>query len=85
MMHWDAIAAACSMFGILATIIGVAYTSGRMTEKLRESREKIEEHSIALKEHAGRLDEHALSIDRLQQWREGFNAAANVSGGKVVH
>jgi hypothetical protein len=80
MMNWAAIAAFCSLFGVLATLTGIAFTTGRLTEKLKENREKIDTHASLLGEHSITLTEHEVALGRLNEWKDGYNAAARISG-----
>jgi hypothetical protein len=83
-MGWDQLAAICSLFGVVATVTGVAFTSGRLSEKIRENRDRVLAQAEMLEKHSARLDNHTLRVDRLEQWREGFNAAACISGGGKI-
>lgn len=83
--NWAAVAAAGSIFGVLATIIGVAFTSGRLTEKLGEHKVKLDEHAEAIKAHGETLTDHEVQLGRLNEWKDGYNAAARVSGQPQVH
>jgi hypothetical protein len=83
--NWAAIAAAGSIFGVLATIIGVAFTSGRLTEKLGEHKVRLDEHATTLKAHSETLTDHEVQLGRLNEWKDGYNAAARVSGQPQVH
>lgn len=83
-MNWSAIAAVCSLFGVVATIVGVAFTSGRLTEKIRENKEKVDGHGVLLVEHGSRLNDHDVELAKLNEWKNGYNAAARVSGKQEV-
>lgn len=83
-MNWAAIAAIGSFFGIIATIASVAYFSGQFTARLESNVAETRENKATLNEHRNMLDEHELQIDRLKEWRSGFNAAANISGGTML-
>jgi threonine dehydratase len=82
MVNWAAIAAITSLFGVLATIIGTAYTAGQMREKIKNNSDRLDVHDDRLDKHAAKLEEHGENIGRLQEWRSGFNAAARVSGNR---
>lgn len=83
-MNWSAVAAIGSLIGVVVTIVSVAYMSGQFTQQIKDSKDKATEHSVTLKEHAEKLEDHGEKIGRLQEWKNGFNAAARVSGSKEV-
>jgi len=76
-VDFSVLAAGCSLIGTLVTIGGIAYTSGKLTQQIVDTRARTEEHKITLKEHAEKLEEHGDKISRLQEWRAGFNAAVS--------
>ncbi len=73
------VAALASCFGILVTIVGVAYVSGRLTQQIAENRKLVDEHDRTLAEHGERLSDHDVKIGRLHEWKSGFNAGAAVT------
>jgi hypothetical protein len=83
-MNWAAIAAIGSFFGIIATIASVSFFSGRFSEQLKVNVAETQANRTTLNEHRDIIDGHAMQIDRLEQWRNGYNAAANVSGGSQL-
>jgi hypothetical protein len=83
-MNWAALAAITSALGVLASFAVAAYVYGALTQQVKDGKEKAGEHSVTLKEHADKLEDHSEKIGRLQEWKNGFNAAARVSGTKEV-
>ncbi len=83
--NWAEVAAVCSLLGVFATIIGVAFTSGRLTEKLGEADKRINWHDETLKAYGETLTDHEVQLGRLNEWKDGYNAAARVSGQPQVH
>jgi ABC-type lipoprotein release transport system permease subunit len=81
-MNWSALAAVCSLLGVFATIIGVAFISGRMTEKIGENTMKTKEHADIIAVHGGRLNDHDVALGEIRAYQKGFSAAAQVSGTK---
>lgn len=75
-----AVAAVASLLGIFVTLFTTAKAMGQMTERLLESRKDIGEHAIRLDGHDRRLNSHDVDIARLQEWKDGYNAAARLSG-----
>jgi hypothetical protein len=83
--NWAALAAVCSLAGILVTIASVAFAAGRFREKLGEHGERLGEHTDLLKTHSDTLTDHEVQLGRLNEWKDGYNAAARVSGQPQVH
>lgn len=80
-MNWAAISAIISAI----TLIGVVGVGGVMWGSLSE---KVSGHTKRLDDHKAQIaaiDKHINSQDielgRLQEWKNGYNAAARVSGG----
>lgn len=83
-MNWAAVAAIGSLIGVVVTIISVAYMSGQFTQQIKDNKDKTAEHAATLEKHQEKLEDHGEKIGRLQEWKNGFNAAARVSGNKEV-
>lgn len=83
-MNWAALAAFGSLFGVIASGLTAAYVYGKLTQQVTDGRDKANEQSVTLKEHSDKLEDHGEKIGRLQEWKNGFNAAARVSGTKEV-
>jgi hypothetical protein len=83
--NWAAVAAVCSLLGVFATLIGVAFTSGRLTEKLGEASKRIDGHDETLRAHGETLTDHEVHLGRFNEWKDGYNAAARVTGQPQVH
>lgn len=79
-MNWEMVAAVCSVLGILTTIVCVAFISGKLTQQISDNRKMLEEHDKTLIDHADRLSEHDVKLGRLQEWKDGYNAAARIVG-----
>lgn len=79
-MNWSAVSALVGILGIVVTVLGVSFVAGKIVGKITEHTAQIAENTAAREEHAVLLGEHTIQIDRLEQWRSGYNAAANVSG-----
>lgn len=90
-MNWSAVAAIGSLIGVVVTIVSVAYMSGQFTQQIKDGKAKEKEHDERFDKHdakfdqvASKLEDHGEKIGRLQEWKNGFNAAARVSGSKEV-
>jgi len=84
-MNWGAAAVVLSFATLLATIIGAAYTHGKLTQRVDQSEEKIKGHDEILRGHDERLADHDVALGRFSEWKEGFNAASRVSATREVH
>lgn len=78
-MNWSAIAAIVSLLGLIATIIGVAYTSGRLSQRVEENGDQVKIHAARLDDHAERIGGHDVKIGRLEEWKSGLNTGARLS------
>jgi hypothetical protein len=83
-LNWAALAAFGSLFGVVVTIVSVAYMSGQFTQQIKDGAAKTADHAATLEKHAEKLEVHGGKIERLTEWKDGFNAAARVSGSKEV-
>lgn len=81
-MDWGAIAVAISALTFIATIVGASYTHGKLTQRVDQNGEDIDSLLDVQRDHGEKLAGHDVAIGRLNEWKEGFNAAARVSGGK---
>lgn len=79
-MNWTVVAAVSSMFGVLCTVIGVAYISGRVTKQVESNTLDISKHDVRLDGHDDKLNEHDVELGKLHEWKNGYNAAARISG-----
>jgi len=79
-MNWAAVAAICSLVGLLVTALGAAFTYGSLTNKVKAQGETLKDHSVRLNEHTDKLGNHEVKLGRLQEWKDGFSAAVNVKG-----
>lgn len=79
-MNWEMVTAVLAILGIATTICSVAFISGRLTQQISDSRREIESHGDMLESHAKILNEHEVELAKLNEWKSGYNAAANVAG-----
>jgi hypothetical protein len=78
-MNWSLIAALFSLFGVIATIVGVAYTSGQFSQRVHASEEQNKLHAIRLDEHAKQLSSHDVKLGRIEEWKSGLSTGARLS------
>lgn len=81
-MNWQMVAAIASILGVLTTITGVAFVSGRLTQQISDNRKLLDEHDQTLTSHAERISDHDIELAKLNEWRNGYNAAAAIAKGK---
>lgn len=80
LMNWEMVAAVCSVLGILTTVVCVAFVSGKLTQQISDNRKLLEEHDKTLLDHGDRLSDHDVELAKLNEWKNGYNAAAAISG-----
>jgi len=74
------VTAVLAILGIVTTVCSVAFISGRLTQQISDSRKELGEHGELLNSHARILNEHEVELAKLNEWKNGYNAAANVAG-----
>ena len=74
--NWAMFAAVASLIGVLITILSVAYTSGKLTQKISDSQDKLCAHDATLDRHEVRLGAHDIELAKITAWKDGFNAAS---------
>jgi hypothetical protein len=79
-MNWAAVAAITSTLALVVAILGIPYLAGRSTERMDGHDRRISEHSAELAQHREQIVALDKDVALLQQWRDGYNAAAGVSG-----
>ena len=73
-MSAELVAAIASVIGVLVTIVGVAFISGKLTQKIEDNSRVIADHGDRLDKHAIILNTHEVEIAKLNEWRNGYNA-----------
>lgn len=79
-MNWDAIAALGSIGTAVFVVAAAFITHGRYSKTVEEHTEKLSEHQKLLGLHGDKLNEHEVELARVDEWRKGFSAAANIKG-----
>lgn len=80
-MNWAALAAMASLLGVLATIIGVAYTSGKLTQRISDNDDQIKIHARRLDDHAERLGLQDVKIGKIEEWKSGVRLGVHIGAG----
>lgn len=70
-MNWSAVAAIVSLIGLIATSWGIAYTSGRFTQRIEGVEEKADAHTVRLDAHDTRLNVHDSRLSAIDEWKSG--------------
>lgn len=78
-MNWAAVAAIASLIGVLVTIVVGAYNSGQVTQKLDNNIADTRAHAERLDDHGERIGGLDVKVGKLEEWKEGYNAASRVS------
>lgn len=78
------VAAILSALTFLATLAGIAYTSGKLTQRIDNNDKRSDAHDAKLVLHDERLGEHDVQLGKLEEWKNGYNAAARVSGHRDI-
>jgi uncharacterized membrane-anchored protein YhcB (DUF1043 family) len=78
-MNWQMVAALVAAFasvvGIATTVICVSFWSGKLTQQIADNREMLDEHGATLTSHGERLSDHDVELAKLNEWKNGYNAA----------
>ena len=80
MINWSAVAAIISAVGLLITIGVGVFWGGRLTQKTLDNEIKLDSHSQRLDGIDGRINGIDVSVGRLHEWKDGFNAGARKLG-----
>jgi hypothetical protein len=66
------------------TLFGVVFLGGKLTQKVDENTDGLRDlradHSERLNGVETRVNSHEVSIGRLHEWKDGFNAGARKIG-----
>lgn len=76
------VAAFGSILGIATTVICVSFWSGKMTQQIADNKVMLLEHDVTLQAHAEKLSDHDVELGKLNEWKNGYNAAAAVAHRK---
>ena len=80
-MNWAAISAIISAITLIG-VVGVGGVMwGSLTEKVSGHTKRLDDHKTQIAAIDKHLNSQDIEIGRLQEWKDGYNAAARVSGG----
>ena len=82
-MNWGAVAAICSLCGVLATIVSMIYLGATFAQKLRDNMERTDDHGVRLNKHSDILNNHEVRIAQRESWHEGYVFGARAPGKDV--
>jgi hypothetical protein len=79
-MNWAALAAVASICGFLGTLGVGIFIYGKMAQKVEDNETSIRAQGVRLDSHDVKLNDHDVSLGRLHEWKDGFNAGARKLG-----
>lgn len=79
-MNWAAVSAVISGITLLLVAVGGGVMWGTLTEKVSGLSKRADSHKAEIGAIDARLNNHDVQIGRLQEWKDGYNAAARVGG-----
>jgi hypothetical protein len=79
-MNWSAIAAVVSIVTLVVLVFGIVYAGGKMAQRIDDNVNDLRDHKLRLDGHDIRHISHEVEIAKLVEWKNGYNAAAAVSG-----
>jgi hypothetical protein len=77
---WIAITAVTSVLTLLVVLVGGGVMWGSLTEKVSSLTKRAETCEAWHQGHDVRLNSHDVALAKLQEWKDGYNAAARVAG-----
>lgn len=81
-MNWPMFSAVVSLLTLLCVVGPGLVIWGKLTERVSGHTKRLDDHKTQLATqnmHLGLLD---TEVGRLQEWKDGYNAAARVSTGR---
>jgi hypothetical protein len=83
-MNWGMIATVIASLTLMVTLFGVVFIGGKLTQQVQDNtvdiRDLRKEHCDRLDDHDDQLNAHDVSLGRLHEWKDGFNAGARKVG-----
>jgi len=77
-MNWSALSAIISGVTLFGTVGMGGIMWGSLTERVKNLTTSHEDNRTSLADHEQRLKDAEVKVGRLQEWKEGYNAAAQV-------
>lgn len=79
-MNWVAVAAIASCLTLLSVLVGGGIMWGGMKEQVAGLTKGADSHGKEIEALDGRVNSLDVEVGRLREWKDGYNAAARVSG-----
>ncbi len=70
-MNWTAIIGGIA---VLIQILGFAWLGGSENRRGRDNSLRLDQQGASLEDHRTRLDGHDVRLERIDAWRDGYNA-----------
>lgn len=83
-MNWPAVAAVFSCLTFVVVLIGGGVLWGSLTEKVAGLTRQSESHGDEIETLDRRVNGLDIEVAKLQEWKEGYNAASRVGGMKEI-
>jgi len=78
-MDWAAISAIVSAVTLIGTVGIGGIMWGTMAEKVLGTVKRLDANSVEHEHFEVRLTSHDITLGRLQEWKDGYNAAVRTS------
>ena len=75
---WSAVSAIVSGLTLVGTVGVGGVMWGSLTEKVSGQTKRLDDHKLTLAKHDTHLSEHDVQLGRLEEWKQGYNAAAQI-------
>jgi hypothetical protein len=79
-MNWAAISAVVSLVTLLFILVGGGAMWGTLTEKVSGLTKRADAQASEIETVTVRVNVHDVQIGKLQEWKDGYNAAARMGG-----
>lgn len=79
-MNWAAVSAIISALTLICVVGPGLIMWGIVTEKVSGLTKRADDHKAIIAKQADRLSVHDVQIGRLEEWKDGYNAAVRTSG-----
>ena len=79
-MNWSAVSALVSVITLIGVVGVGGMMWGTMSEKVAGIIRGFDDQKEEIAQIDGRLNGHDIQLGRLEEWKNGYNAAARVSG-----
>ena len=75
-LDWAAVSAGVSILTLVGTVGVGGMMWGKLTERVGGQTKRLDMHQEQLADNSAKIAGHDVKIGRLEEWKEGYNAAA---------